>query len=62
MNLTYNEAYILLNKLVEQIEDDNIMLDTLAEKIKQAKGLIDYCEKKLRVIDEEVNEVLKDGN
>lgn len=58
MNLTYNEAYASLSQLVDQIEDDTIMLDTLAEKIKQAKELIEYCEKKLRGIEEEVSDVL----
>lgn len=54
MNLTYNKAYNDLSKLVEQIEDDKIQLDTLAEKVNQAKQLIDYCETKLRSINKDV--------
>ena len=54
MNLTYNQAYNELSKLVEQIEDDKIQLDTLADKVKQAKELIDYCETRLRSIDKDV--------
>ncbi len=60
MNLTYNEAYGKLSKLVDEIEDDKIQLDTLAEKVKQAKELIDYCENRLRIIDKDVATVLKD--
>jgi len=60
MNLTYNQAYIELTKLVDQIEDDKIQLDTLAEKVKQAKELIDYCETRLRAIDNDVETVLSD--
>jgi len=60
MNLTYNKAYSELSKLVEQIEDDEIQLDTLAEKVKQAKDLIEYCETRLRAIDGEVKEVLSE--
>ena len=60
MNLTYNEAYSELIKLVDQIEDDKIQLDTLAEKVKQAKELIDYCETRLRSIDKDVEAVLTD--
>jgi exodeoxyribonuclease VII small subunit len=60
MNLTYNKAYGELSKLVEEIEDDEIQLDTLAEKVKQAKELIEYCETRLRTIDGEVTEVLSD--
>lgn len=60
MNLTYNEAYSKLSTLVDEIEDDKIQLDTLAEKIKQAKELIDYCETRLRVIDRDVTTALKE--
>lgn len=58
MNLTYNKAYNDLSKLVEQIEDDKIQLDTLAEKVNQAKQLIDFCETKLRSIDKDVKTVI----
>lgn len=60
MNLTYNQAYNELSKLVDQIEDDKIQLDTLADKVKQAKALIDYCEVKLRSIDKDVEAALPD--
>ena len=43
-----------LEKLVEQIEDENIQLDTLAEKVKEANELIKYCETKLRTITEDI--------
>jgi exodeoxyribonuclease VII small subunit len=52
--LTYSEAYSKLEKLVEQIESDDIQLDTLADKVKQAKELIVFCEDKLRTIENEV--------
>lgn len=60
MNLTYNQAYSELSKLVDQIEDDKIQLDTLADKVKKAKELIDYCETKLRSIDKDVEAALSD--
>jgi exodeoxyribonuclease VII small subunit len=58
MNLTYSKAYTDLSKLVDQIEGDKIQLDTLAEKVKQAKELIDFCETKLRTIDKDVKTAL----
>lgn len=61
MNLTYNEAYNRLTALVDQIEDDSMMLDTLAEKVKQAKELIDFCEIKLRIIEADVGTVLSNN-
>ncbi len=60
MNLTYNQAYNELSKLVDQIEDDKIQLDMLADKVKQAKELIDFCETKLRSIDKDVDAALSD--
>jgi len=55
--LTYSEAYGQLENLVAQIEDDNLKLDELAEKVKAANELIAYCETKLRVIENEVKGV-----
>ena len=53
-DLTYNEAYSQLEKLVIQLEDDGIQLDTLASKVKQAHELIELCERKLRTIHTDV--------
>ncbi len=53
---TYSEAYSKLEKLVEQIESDDIQLDTLAGKVKQANELIGFCEDKLRTIEKEVGD------
>jgi exodeoxyribonuclease VII small subunit len=58
-NLTYTEALLKLEEIVEQIEDDSIMLDTLTEKVMQANELIKYCETKLRTIEGDVRDVLK---
>jgi exodeoxyribonuclease VII small subunit len=60
MILTYNKAYNDLSKLVDQIEDEKIQLDTLADKVKQAKELIELCETKLRTIEKEVKTALTD--
>ena len=49
-NLSFDQMFSQLEKLVEQIEDENIQLDTLAEKVKQANALIRCCETKLRTI------------
>lgn len=59
--MTFNQAYQELTKLVDEIEDDTIQLDTLAEKIKQATELIKFCEKKLRGIESETNELKGEG-
>ena len=48
--LTFDKAFEALEKLVEQIEDENIQLDSLADKIKAANELIGFCETRLREI------------
>jgi len=58
--MTYNEAYKQLSTLVEQIEDNEIQLDTLAEKVAQAKELIAFCETKLRTIENDVTKAFSD--
>ncbi len=53
-NLTFDKAFSDLTKLVNQIEDDKIQVDTLSEKVKEANELIKFCETKLRTIDNEI--------
>jgi exodeoxyribonuclease VII small subunit len=53
-NLTFDKAFDELTKLVEQIEDNKIQVDTLAEKVKEANELIKFCEAKLRKIEKEI--------
>lgn len=54
---TYNEAYTKLEELVAQLEDGNIPLDKLAEKVKQANAWILVCEDKLRQIETDIREM-----
>jgi exodeoxyribonuclease VII small subunit len=54
--LTYNEAFAALEKLVGEIEDETIQLDVLAEKIHLANEYIRLCESKLRTIEAEVQQ------
>jgi exodeoxyribonuclease VII small subunit len=57
--LTYSSAFSELEKLVTQIEDNRIPLDTLADKVKKANELIEFCETKLRAIQKEIEEASK---
>ena len=57
--LTYSDAYIKLERIVAELEDDNIPLDKLSAKVEQANGLISICENKLRKTEMEVNETIE---
>lgn len=56
-NLTFDKAFSALTKLVDQIEDDKIQVDTLTEKVKEASELIKFCEIKLRTIEKETTKL-----
>ncbi len=57
--LTFDKAFADLEKLVAEIEDENIQLDTLAEKVKQANELTKFCETKLRNIEEDIDQLME---
>lgn len=52
--LTFDTAFSELENLVQQIENDDIKLDTLAAKVEEANLLISFCEKQLRSIEQDV--------
>ncbi len=58
-DLTFDKAFSDLTKLVDQIEDDKIQVDTLTEKVKEANELIKFCEVKLRAIETETTKLRK---
>ena len=51
--LTYEKAYIELQKIVEEIESENVSLDNLSAKIKRAAELLNFCQTKLKSTEEE---------
>jgi exodeoxyribonuclease VII small subunit len=63
-NLTYEAAYKELEDITREIERESVSVDVLAEKVKRASFLIDYCQKKLRHTEDEVSKIIKqmDGN
>jgi exodeoxyribonuclease VII small subunit len=57
--LTYTQAFAELETLVEELEDGSVELEELATKIKQATGLIEICEMKLRKIESDTEDAAK---
>lgn len=58
--MTYEEANARLEAIVQEIETETLSIDALADKVKQAKTLLQTCEQKLHAIDEEVTQLLKE--
>ena len=58
--LNYSDAFAELQKIVSEIEDGEISVDELSEKVKRATELIKICKTKLTTTEEDVNKILKD--
>ena len=56
----YAEAFEELQQIVSEIEEGQISVDELSEKVKRAAHLINICKTKLLSTEEDVNKILKD--
>lgn len=59
-NLSYERALSELKEIEAELVNEAVTIDTLAEKIKRASFLIQYCKNRLRATEEEVNNIIKD--
>jgi exodeoxyribonuclease VII small subunit len=57
---TYKTAVEELEKIVDEIENESIDVDILAEKVKRASYLIKLCKSRLKSTDDEVKGILAD--
>lgn len=57
---TYNEAVTKLRRIVADIENEELDVDLLSEKVKEATRLIKLCKDKLYKVDEDVKKVLEE--
>lgn len=58
--MKYEEAYNELQQIVADIEDGEIGVDELSEKVKRAAELIAICKKKLTSTETDVKKILED--
>ena len=57
---TYSQAMERLEKIVSQIDNNELDIDILSEKIKEANEIIAFCSDKLTKADREVQKLLSD--
>ena len=57
---SYNEAIEKLRRIVAEIDKDELDVDLLSEKVKEASRLIKLCKEKLYKVDEEVRNGLEE--
>lgn len=58
--IKYTQAFEELQKIVAEIEEGEISVDELSEKVKRAALLIKICKNKLQTTEESVDEILKE--
>ncbi len=56
--ISYNEAYSRLQEILNLIEDNQLDVDQLSEKLKEAATLLKLCKEKLFVANEETKKIL----
>lgn len=58
--MTYSQAIEELEKIINDMESENINVDVLTEKVKRASHLIKFCKGSLRTTEEEVKKALSE--
>ena len=57
---SYNDAIEKLRRIVAEIDKDELDVDLLSEKVKEASRLIKLCKEKLYKVDADVRNVLEE--
>jgi exodeoxyribonuclease VII small subunit len=58
--INYTDAFHELQEIVTEIEQGEISVDELSQKVKRAAQLIKICKSKLTSTEEDVNKILKE--
>ncbi len=58
--LSYKEAVEEIDEILEKIENEELDVDELSEKVKRVSTLIKFCKEKLHKTQEEVENILKE--
>lgn len=56
--MTYEKAMEQLEQIVRSVENNELDIDHLSEKLKEAQGLIRLCKERLYKADEQVKQIL----
>ncbi len=59
-NLTYREAFEELQRIVRELEEGTVDIDTLIAKVQRATFLCRFLRERLRSTEEEIQRILKE--
>ncbi|HPF50560.1 MAG TPA: exodeoxyribonuclease VII small subunit [Draconibacterium sp.] len=57
---SYREAMAEIEDILEKIENEELDVDELAEKVKRVSTLLKFCKDKLTKTNEQVEQILKE--
>lgn len=57
--LTYESAAKELEEILEQLKEDKVSIDSLAEKVERASVLLKFCHEKLRHTESKVKDIVE---
>ena len=58
--ISYKEAVAEIEDILEEIENEELDVDDLTEKVKRVSSLIKLCKEKLHNTEQEVENILKE--
>ena len=58
-NISYKQAISELEKILKELENNDVDVDDLTEKVKRAAELIEVCKEKLFHADAEIEKILQ---
>ncbi|MEZ5105066.1 MAG: exodeoxyribonuclease VII small subunit [Draconibacterium sp.] len=58
--VSYNEAMAEIEEILDKIENEELDVDELAEKVKRVSVLLKICKDKLQKTNEQVEQILKE--
>lgn len=57
--IKYNEAIKEIERIIAEIEQDELDVDLLAKRLERASELLKFCKAKLRATEEEVDRIIE---
>ena len=59
-DISYTESIIEIEEILHQIENEELDIDDLSEKVKRVSVLLKHCKKKLHQTEADVQKILND--
>ena len=60
--LNFDQAYKELQDILGQIQSEEVSVEELSKLVKRGAELIQYCKKRLRTIEEDIDQAFRDDD